>query len=243
MKTSYKRNILTTIILLGISLTSACSLASPFNQLISSTDEPVELVEIPRTPRATFTNTPVVTSTPTPTSTPTVTPIPTETSTPIPPTETPTPLPTDTPTITPTSTPPPPPPPTNTPAPTDTPAPSWDYQLAELYSQPTQANILSIMVAIQTHQGGFIPGFRIVGIDPNGVVTKSEISAGEVIGFTPPGEVVKSGNVKFEPLSNYVTGTWFFHLETPDGTQISDTYPVSMDVENRSWYFLRFQPT
>jgi hypothetical protein len=114
--------------------------------------------------------------------------------------------------------------------------------LAELYSQPTQANILSIMVAIQTHDGGFVPGLRVVGIDPNGVVTKSEVSAGEVIGYTPPSDVVKSGNVKFEPISNYVTGAWFFHLETADGTQVSDTYPLTMDAENRAWFFIRFQP-
>ena len=114
--------------------------------------------------------------------------------------------------------------------------------MAELFSSPSQANILSIMVAIQDHDGNFIPGLRVVGIDPNGVVTKSEISAGDVIGYTPPGEVVKSGNVKFEPISNYVTGTWLFHLETPDGTQVSDSSPLGMDAENRSWFFMRFQP-
>jgi hypothetical protein len=98
------------------------------------------------------------------------------------------------------------------------------------------------MVAIQTPNGDFIPGLVIVGVDPNGVVTKSQVSAGEVIGHTPPAEVVKSGNVKFEPISNYVTGAWLFHLETPDGIQVSDTIPVNMDVENRLWYFFRFQP-
>jgi hypothetical protein len=99
------------------------------------------------------------------------------------------------------------------------------------------------MVAIQTPNNDFIPGLKIVGVDPNGVVTKSELSAGQTIGHTPPGDVVKSGNVKFEPISNYVTGTWFFHLEAADGTQMSDSYPVEMDVENRFWFFLRFQPT
>ena len=98
------------------------------------------------------------------------------------------------------------------------------------------------MVAIQTHEGSFIPGLRLVGIDPNGVVTKSELSADDVVGYTPPGEVVKSGNTKFEPISNYVTGTWLFHLESADGTQVSDTFPVTMDLENKSWYFIRFQP-
>ena len=98
------------------------------------------------------------------------------------------------------------------------------------------------MVAVQTHEGGFVPGLRVVGIDPNGVVTKSELSADEVTGYTPPGDVVKSGNTKFEPISNYVTGTWLFHLESADGTQVSDTFPVTMDLESKQWYFIRFQP-
>ena len=111
-----------------------------------------------------------------------------------------------------------------------------------MFSSPTEANILSIMVAIQNHDGGWIPGLRVVGVDPNGVVTKSETSADTVIGYTPPSEVVKSGNVKFEPISNYVSGIWFFHLERPDGTVVTDSFPLEMNAENRSWFFLRFQP-
>lgn len=102
---------------------------------------------------------------------------------------------------------------------------------------------MSIMVAIQDHNGNWIPGLRVVGIDPLGVVTKSELSAKEQTGYTPPSDVIKSGNTKLEPLSGYVTGTWLFHLETPDGKQVSDTYPVNMDAENRVWYFFRFQPS
>jgi hypothetical protein len=98
------------------------------------------------------------------------------------------------------------------------------------------------MVAIQTPDGGFIPNLRLVGVDPNGVITKSELSANQATGYTPPSEVVKTGNTKFEPISNYVTGAWFFHLETADGTQVSDTFPIEMDTENRSWYFIRFLP-
>lgn len=114
--------------------------------------------------------------------------------------------------------------------------------MAELYSQPTQANILSIMVAIQQPDNNFIPGLRLVGVDPNGVLTKTELSAGQMVGYTPPSEVVKAGNIKFEPISNYVTGTWLFHLEAADGSQVSDTFPLDMDAENRSWYFIRFTP-
>jgi hypothetical protein len=98
------------------------------------------------------------------------------------------------------------------------------------------------MVAVQGHDGGWIPGMRLAGIDPEGVLTKSEPSADRQTGYTPPGEVVKSGNMKFEPLSNYVTGTWLFHLETADGKQASETFSINMDADNRVWYFFRFQP-
>lgn len=228
--------------LASILLEAGCTLASPIDRLVAAANQPTDIAQVAATSRPTFTSTPLITSTPTRTPTPTVTPIPTDTPTP---TITSTPTATRTPTLGPTNTPtvpPPPPPPTNTPAPTPTPLPHWDYQVAETYSQPTQANILSIMVAIQTPDGGFIPGLRLVGIDPNGVVTKSELSEGQTIGHTPPGEVVKSGNTKFEPISNYVTGSWEFHLETPDGTQVSPTFAINMDAENRSWYFFRFTP-
>ncbi len=228
-------------------LLSGCTLASPFNQLAEvALAEPTE--EIIRTPQPTFTVTVETTATPTKTTTPTLTPVPTDTPTPLPtetPSDTATPLLTATATDAPTNTPAPPtntPAPTEPPPPTDTPAPSWEYQLSEQFGSPTNSTILSIMVAIQGHDGGWIPGLRVVGTDPNGVVTKSEVSADDVIGYTPPSEVIKSGNTKFEPLSNYVTGTWFFHLERPDGTQVSDRFPLGMDAENRSWFFLRFQP-
>jgi hypothetical protein len=118
------------------------------------------------------------------------------------------------------------------------------FRLAELYTQPTQANILSIMVAVQSGDNSWIPGLRVVGIDPNGVITHSEPSADKAIGNTPPGGVVKSGNTKFEPQPRavYIAGTWTFFLESSDGQQVSDQFTVNMNVENRVWYFFRFMP-
>ncbi|MCB0212793.1 MAG: hypothetical protein KDJ52_25850 [Anaerolineae bacterium] len=226
----------------GLLVLSGCTLASPIDRLVAYANSPTAAAQTVATIQPTFTSTPLVTATATKTPTPTVTPIPTDTPTPTvtttpTATRTPTPGPTATPTV-----PPPPPPPTNTPEPTATSAPHWDYQVSELYNQPTEANILSIMVAIQNQNGGFIPGLRLVGVDPNGIVTKSELSADKTIGHTPPGQVVKSGNTKFEPISNYVTGPWTFHLESPDGAQVSDVFTIDMDSENRSWYFFRFAP-
>jgi len=233
--------ILFAVLLVSLAITtSACTLASPFNQLVAQADTPTPTTV--HTLQPTFTPTAPVTPTPTKTSTPTLTPIPTETPTP---TSTATPLPTDTPTVTPTNTPAPPPPPTNTPLPTDTPTPSWDFRLAEMFNSPTNATIFSIVVAVQNNDGGWIPGYRVVGTDPNGIVTKSEPSADRETGHTPANSsVIKAGNVKFEPQPRavYIDGVWNFHLETVDGKQVSDNFSITIDVENRQWYFFRFGP-
>lgn len=226
------------VLLVCLLLTAGCTLASPFDKLVAMAETPTPTLEVVHTPRPTFTPTPVPTPTPTITLTPSLTPSPTVTKTPTPtrtprPTRTPTPAPTDTPR-----------PPTQTPPPTPTPVPTLPFKLVELYTQPTEANILSIMVAVQGGDNSWIPGLRVVGIDPNGVVTRSEPSADRAIGNTPPGGVVKSGNTKFEPQPKavYIAGTWNFYLEGADGQPVSEQFPVSMDVENRVWYFFRFQP-
>ncbi len=117
------------------------------------------------------------------------------------------------------------------------------FLLAELYTQGTDANILSIMTAVQNNDNGWIAGYRLVGTDPNGIVTRSEPSADQSIGHTPPSEVIKSGNIKFEPQPRavYIAGVWSFYLENSEGQPVSETFTVDMNVENRVWYFFRFQ--
>lgn len=254
------RLLLISLTVLTILSLTGCTLAPPFNQLVadaSEADSATEVAQITRTPKPTFTPTPAWTDTPTSTPTPRITATPTPTETPE---ATDTPTPTETPEVTETPTPTetpeptntprpantlPPPPPTNTPGPTLTPVPRWDYLLAENFSSPSNASILSIIVAVQTHSGDWIPGLRVVGEDPNGIVTKSEPSAPNETGHSPAGSsVIKSGNTKFEPQPKaiYITGTWKFHLETVDGRQVAETFTVEMDAENRRWYFFRFQP-
>lgn len=222
---------------LALILLTGCTLASPFNQLVAMAED-TPTATVVKTLQPTFTSTPVPTDTPTISPTPTLTPIPTDTPT-VTPTRTP--RPTHTPTITPTGT---PAPPTNTPPPTPTPIPTMPFRLAELYTQPTEATILSIMTAVQTADNGWVPGFRLVGIDPEGIVTRSEPSADRAIGNTPPGGVVKSGNIKFEPQPRaiYIAGVWNFYLENGEGQPVSETFTIDMNVENRVWYFFRFQP-
>jgi len=238
VRQDYGKNTWIVGMLFGLALTSACTLASPFDKLVAmAVAQPTEEVVV-KTPQATFTLTPVPTDTPTISPTPTLTPVPTDTPT-LTPTRTP--RPTGTPTSTPTGT---PAPPNKTPPPTPTPVPTWQFNLAELYTQPTEANNLSIMTAVQTGDGGWIAGFRLIGSDPNGIVTRSEPSAGESIGHTPPSDVVKSGNIKFEPQPRavYISGVWTFYLENGEGQQVSDKFTIDMNVENRVWYFFRFQP-
>lgn len=232
-----------------------CTLGSPFNQIFTfPTETPTQSARVALELRPTFTVTPDWTATPTNTATPLLTATPTRTETPINtpmPDATETPEPTDTlePTQVPppTNTRPPPPPPTATPipAPTNTPEPQWDFRIEEVFFAPSNANILSIVVAIQNHNNDWLAGLRVVGVDPNGIVTKSEPSADKETGYTPAASsVVKSGNTKFEPqpVAVYITGTWFFHLESADGRQVSEPFTVNMDVENRQWYFFRFVP-
>jgi hypothetical protein len=239
----------------------------------TSDKQPTKVAEINRTPQATFTPTPLPTPTNTPTPPPTATLTPKPTPTPKPTsTDTPTNTPSEndkdtdssesanssekdeevivmsspinTPQPKPVNT-LPPPPPTKPPEPTATSAPKMDYQLAENFHSPSEANILSIIVAIQNHDGGWIPGLRVVGIDPNGLVTKSEPSADHDTGHSPSGSsVVKTGNTKFEPqpIAVYITGTWEFYLETVDGRQVSESFKLNISEENREWYFFRFQP-
>lgn len=239
MRHSYGNNIWLMGALAALLLSMACTLAPPFDKLVALAVEPT--LEIVKTLQPTFTSTPVATPTPTLTSTPTMTLTPTATATPTP---TRTPRPTRTPSPTATGTPAPAPLPTEPPPPTNTPAPTWPYRLAELYTQPTDATILSIMTAVQTADNAWIPGLRLVGFDPNGVVTRSEPSADRSIGHTPPGGVVKSGNTKFEPQprSIYIAGTWTFYLENSEGNQVSEKFTIEMSTENRVWYFFRFQP-
>jgi hypothetical protein len=56
--------------------------------------------------------------------------------------------------------------------------------------------------------------------------------------------VIKAGNTKFEPQPKavYITGPWTFHLENMDGQQVSPSFTVNMDTENREWHFFRFTP-
>jgi hypothetical protein len=193
---------------------------------------------LPRfTPTPTSTATPTPTQTPTATATPTITPTPTETATP-----TQTPLPSPTPTTTPRPTNTPLPPPTPIPSPTFTPAPQFDYLLAEFFNSPTTNAFMVIYVAVVDPNEIPIGGMKVVGtrLDHN-LTYESPISTWHYEGYNAPGEVVKSGNVKFEPPAGMETTSWRLYLADANGSQMSDFVQFDVNENSKQWYFIKFR--
>jgi hypothetical protein len=218
------------------------------NSLINGEDEPEPSIQSARSEVVlpTLTATPTSTPTPLPTATPTETPIPTVTATPtetpIPteiPTETATPVPMDTPIPPP---PPPPPPPTETPLPTDTPVPQYDFMLGEFYNSPTTNPFMVMYVAIVDANNVPIGDMKVVGtrLDHN-LTYQSPLSTWYFEGYNAPGEVQKSGNVKFEPPGGIETTKWIVHLEDANGVRLSEDIPFNTDQNDKQWYFLMFR--
>lgn len=195
----------------------------------------LRLVELPTVPP-----TPTDTVTPTPTATPTITPTPT--NTPLP-TETPTPTLTPLPSDTPSATPVPPPPATDTPAPpTPTPVPEYDFLLAEFYNSPTANPFMVMYVAVVDANEIPIGDMKIVGTRLDHHLTyESPLSTWYYEGYNAPGEVIKSGNVKFEPPGGIETTGWVLYLANSSGARMSEDVPFATDEANRQWYFLKFK--
>jgi hypothetical protein len=183
---------------------------------------------------------PTPTPTVTPTDTPTATPLPTDTPLPtptLPPTATP--LPTDTPTATSIPLPTPVPLPTDTPAPAPTPVPEYDFMVAEFYNSPTTNGFLVMYVAIVDVNDVPIGDMKIVGtrLDHN-LTYESPLSTWHYEGYNAPGEVIKSGNVKFEPPGGIETVNWVLHLEDANGVRQSADIPFDTKAEDKQWYFI-----
>ncbi|MCB0210364.1 MAG: hypothetical protein KDJ52_13590 [Anaerolineae bacterium] len=187
------------------------------------------------TSTGTATSTP--TATPTSTATATETPIPTQTSTP---TNTATPTPTPPPTNTPE--PPPLPSPTDTPLPTATPLPEYDYLLAEFFNSPTTNGFLQAYVAIVDPNEIPIGDMKIIGtrLDHN-LTYESPLSTWHYEGYSAPGEVIKSGNVKFEPPGGIETTSWVLYLADAQGHRMSADLPFDVNENDKQWYFIKFR--
>lgn len=83
---------------------------------------------------------------------------------------------------------------------------------------------------------------KVVGtrLDHN-LTYESPLSKWHFEGYNAPGEVVKSGNVKFEPPSGMETASWVLHLEDANGNRMSEDVPFDTDVNNKQWYFIKFK--
>lgn len=186
------------------------------------------------TPTSTPTATATQTATPTSTATPTITPTPTETATPLPPTATPSP--TSTPTATRVA------PPTATPSPTNTPLPHYDFLLAEFFNSPTTNSFLVMYVAIVDANEIPIGDMKIIGtrLDHN-LTYESPLSTWHYEGYNAPGDVRKSGNVKFEPPGGIETTDWVVHLADAQGNRMSEDIPFQTNEDAKQWYFLKFK--
>jgi hypothetical protein len=215
-------------------------------------DSGVEAAETVRklptlTATPTLTPSPSPSPTPTPTHTPTETPLPTDTATFTPtPTATPyptdTPLPTNTPLPTDTPVPTPVPLPTATPLPTSTPLPQYDFLLNEFFNSPTSNSFLVMYVAIVDNNEIPIGDLKIVGtrLDHN-LTYESPLSTWHYEGYNAPGEVLKSGNVKFEPPGGIENTSWIVYLADANGNRLSDDVPFNTSIDQKQWYFLKFR--
>lgn len=188
----------------------------------------------------TGTSTPLPTTTPTATSTPTETPLPTSTPPPtVTPTFTATPLPSSTPIPLP---PTPVPPPTETPLPLPTPEPEYDFLLGEFFNSPTTNPFLVMYVAIVDTNEIPIGDMKIVGtrLDHN-LTYESPLSTWHFEGYNAPGEVIKSGNVKFEPPGGIEDVDWIIYLADANGNRLSADVPFHTDPNDKQWYFVKFR--
>ena len=142
------------------------------------------------------------------------------------------------------------PPPTATLAPspaisptaTLTPLPEYDFMLAEFFNSPTTNSFLLIYVAIVDPKEIPIGDIKIVGTRPDHNLTyESPLSTWYFEGYNAPGEVIKSGNVKFEPPGGIETTSWVLHLEDVQGIRQSDDVSFEVDANNKQWYFIKFR--
>lgn len=212
-----------------------------FSELLGLVAEP----EVTATPTYHLIALPSPTATPsfTPTATPTETPVPTDTPTAsptLPPT--PAPLPTATPAPTNTPRPTPVPAPTEPPPPAPTPVPDYDFMLAEFFNSPTSNSFLVMYVAVVDTNEIPIGDMKIVGTRLDHHLTyESPLSTWHYEGYNAPGEVVKSGNVKFEPPGGIETTSWVLHLEDAHGVRQSDDIPFDTAENDKQWYFVKLK--
>ena len=87
-----------------------------------------------------------------------------------------------------------------------------------------------------------IGGMKVIGtrLDHN-LTYESPLSTWYYEGYNAPGDVMKSGNLKFEPPGGIETTHWLIHLADAEGNRMSDDIPFDTDENDKQWYFVRFK--
>ena len=128
------------------------------------------------------------------------------------------------------------------PTPTYTPVPDYDFMLAEFFNSPTTNGFLLIYVAVVDPNEIPIGDMKLVGtrLDHN-LSYESPPTTWHYEGYNAPGEVIKSGNTKFEPPGGIETTSWVLHLEDARGNRQSEDIPFDVAADNKQWYFIKFR--
>jgi hypothetical protein len=118
----------------------------------------------------------------------------------------------------------------------------YDFMLAEFYNSPTTNSFIVIYVAIVDLNEIPIGDMKVVGtrLDHN-LTYDSPLSTWHFEGYNAPGEVIKSGNVKFEPPGGIETTNWVLHLEDNNGKRLSEDVPFDTNQNDKQWYFIKFK--
>ena len=87
-----------------------------------------------------------------------------------------------------------------------------------------------------------IGDMKIVGTRQDYNLTyESPLSTWHYEGYNAPGQVVKTGNVKFEPPGGLETTTWVIHLEDAHGQRQSADIPFNVDNSKKQWYYIKLK--
>ena len=114
--------------------------------------------------------------------------------------------------------------------------------LAEFFNSPTANSFLVMYVAIVDANEIPIGGMKIIGtrLDHN-LTYESPLSTWHYEGYNAPGDVIKSGNVKFEPPGGIEATKWLIHLADAGGNRMSEDIPFETDENAKQWYFVKFR--
>jgi hypothetical protein len=114
--------------------------------------------------------------------------------------------------------------------------------LAEFFNSPTTNSFLVMYIAIVDSQEIPIGGLKIIGtrLDHN-LTYESPLSTWYFEGYNAPGQVIKSGNVKFEPPGGIETTNWVMHLADANGSRLSEDIPFDTNIAAKQWYFVKFR--